>query len=61
MVPVHSSLNCHTGKMAACIKRNGDKKNIYVIGDSHATNIVPSIRYVADKNEISTSYFLGGG
>lgn len=59
IAPVHSALICREGSMDTCIKRKDNKKHIFIIGDSHATNLVPSINNVANKNGVRVSYFGG--
>jgi len=57
--PVHSKLPCQAGTLDECIQRIEDKKHVIVIGDSHATNLVPSIRKASEQNDLSVSYFGG--
>jgi peptidoglycan/LPS O-acetylase OafA/YrhL len=48
---IHTTLTCRDGDLDHCLKRNSGKKVIYVIGDSHAENHLPSIsRAVRDLN-----------
>jgi peptidoglycan/LPS O-acetylase OafA/YrhL len=57
---VHTSLACHSGSMSECLNKDeeGDK-TVFVIGDSHATNLVPSIKKSAEAHGYEFKYFGG--
>jgi hypothetical protein len=57
---VHESLACHSGSMAACLSKEEEGGNaVFVIGDSHATNLVPSIKKSAETHGYQLKYFGG--
>jgi peptidoglycan/LPS O-acetylase OafA/YrhL len=57
--PVHDKLNCHTGTIEKCLHRVSTEQQIFIIGDSHATNLVPSISKAVINNDVGVSYFGG--
>ena len=76
---MQATMPCHMPKdqnpLAACLTRKSDRRTIFLIGDSHASNLVPSVeaaaedkfdvRYLADRDIkeaglISKAEFLSG-
>ncbi|MBG6205362.1 peptidoglycan/LPS O-acetylase OafA/YrhL [Labrenzia sp. EL_126] len=59
--PVHNELDCHLpvgpSPMEACLTRtNLNQKHVFVVGDSHAGNLVPSIDQVGQKHGFALRY-----